>query len=350
MSSEPEDRPVNLYEILGLEPGASDDKIREAYYALAKAHHPDQQIQDEKADEAFKAIVEAAAILRDPQKRRLYDSGLLYRIALVPSAGAETPRRKVDFRRLALVFFAALAVTSALAAGLIFFTFQNKGTPQKVATASNPASVSALEPAGAKTSTDGRERAQIALPASRENLTASSAAVAAATPVPPIGTQAPPPMLAPESASPSTPPTRLAETPPSASRASSDLGEPQTQTPSGSGDVAANTSNSWKAIVVDHSGDMETSGDESQTRSAETAPAGAAADPAQGAMATPGLPNETPSREAATIAGPSFSSKSKFPPVKATFIRESPAKYNNCSFEVAARRFLIKVAAALNEK
>ena len=65
----------NLYKILGVTQAASDDEIRKAYRKLAKTCHPDTNPGDKAAEERFKAISRAYAILGDPAKRKRYDKG-----------------------------------------------------------------------------------------------------------------------------------------------------------------------------------------------------------------------------------------------------------------------------------
>lgn len=63
----------DLYEILGVSKGASDDDIKKAYRKLAMQHHPDQNKGDENAEKKFKEISASYEILKDPQKREAYD-------------------------------------------------------------------------------------------------------------------------------------------------------------------------------------------------------------------------------------------------------------------------------------
>lgn len=65
----------NYYEILGLSKDASADKIKRAYRSLAMKHHPDRVSADQKkeAEEKFKEVSEAYAVLSDPQKRAAYN-------------------------------------------------------------------------------------------------------------------------------------------------------------------------------------------------------------------------------------------------------------------------------------
>lgn len=61
------------YAILGLKEDASPVEIRRAYRKLALHYHPDRNRGDAGAEERFKAISEAYAVLIDPEKRRMYD-------------------------------------------------------------------------------------------------------------------------------------------------------------------------------------------------------------------------------------------------------------------------------------
>ncbi|WP_067465994.1 DnaJ C-terminal domain-containing protein [Actinomadura macra] len=61
------------YAALGVSRDAGQDEIQRAYRKLARAHHPDIN-KDPEAEERFKDVSEAYAILSDPEQRRRYDA------------------------------------------------------------------------------------------------------------------------------------------------------------------------------------------------------------------------------------------------------------------------------------
>ena len=62
----------DYYEILGVSKDASKTEIKKAYRKLALKYHPDKN-KEKSAEEKFKDISEAYAVLYDDEKRRLYD-------------------------------------------------------------------------------------------------------------------------------------------------------------------------------------------------------------------------------------------------------------------------------------
>jgi DnaJ-class molecular chaperone len=63
------------YEILGVTPDADADAIRTAYRKLAKQYHPDLNPGNAEAEQRFKEIGAANALLSDPDKRARFDRG-----------------------------------------------------------------------------------------------------------------------------------------------------------------------------------------------------------------------------------------------------------------------------------
>lgn len=65
----------DYYEILGVPRDADEKAIKAAYRKLARRHHPDVNQGDKAAEEKFKEISAAFAVLSDPDKRARYDRG-----------------------------------------------------------------------------------------------------------------------------------------------------------------------------------------------------------------------------------------------------------------------------------
>jgi len=65
--------PKDYYQVLGISKKASTDEIKKAYRKLAMQYHPDRN-KGREAEEKFKEISEAYAVLSDSKKRQQYDT------------------------------------------------------------------------------------------------------------------------------------------------------------------------------------------------------------------------------------------------------------------------------------
>jgi curved DNA-binding protein len=64
----------DYYDILGVNKKASDEEIKRAYRKMAMRYHPDRNPNKKEAEERFKEINEAYAVLSDQEKRKQYDT------------------------------------------------------------------------------------------------------------------------------------------------------------------------------------------------------------------------------------------------------------------------------------
>jgi molecular chaperone DnaJ len=63
----------DYYDVLEVERGADESALKKAYRRLAMKYHPDRNGGDKEAEKRFKEITEAYEVLRDPEKRAIYD-------------------------------------------------------------------------------------------------------------------------------------------------------------------------------------------------------------------------------------------------------------------------------------
>lgn len=94
----------NLYEVLGVEQGASPEEIKAAYRRAAMKHHPDRNQGDDEAHAAVQAVQQAYDVLSDPEKRAEYDHT------------GEIPGRKPD--RMAAIRQEAITIFTDVLNGL----------------------------------------------------------------------------------------------------------------------------------------------------------------------------------------------------------------------------------------
>lgn len=63
----------DYYDVLGLQRGATDGDIKNAYRKQAMKYHPERNAGDEEAAARFKEAAEAYEVLGDAQKRQVYN-------------------------------------------------------------------------------------------------------------------------------------------------------------------------------------------------------------------------------------------------------------------------------------
>lgn len=70
----------DYYKVLDVPRDSSDEQIKKAYRKLSLKWHPDKNNQSEEkkllAEKKFKEINEAYEVLKDPQKKKMFDSGV----------------------------------------------------------------------------------------------------------------------------------------------------------------------------------------------------------------------------------------------------------------------------------
>jgi molecular chaperone DnaJ len=63
----------DYFRILGVSRDASEEEIKKSYRKIAMQYHPDRNPGNKEAEEKFKLASEAYEVLRDPEKREIYD-------------------------------------------------------------------------------------------------------------------------------------------------------------------------------------------------------------------------------------------------------------------------------------
>jgi curved DNA-binding protein len=66
---------MDYWQVLGLEPGADATRLKQAFREQARRWHPDLNGNDPVAEERFKLVNEAYAVLSDPRRRRAWEAG-----------------------------------------------------------------------------------------------------------------------------------------------------------------------------------------------------------------------------------------------------------------------------------
>ena len=111
----------DYYEVLGVPRDADAKAIKDAFRTLALRYHPDRN-KEPDAEERFKEIAEAYAVLSDPKKRADYDAG---GFAGVGGGSAEDLFRDVDFGDL----FGGLGFDFDFGGGGLFDRFFHRRRP-----------------------------------------------------------------------------------------------------------------------------------------------------------------------------------------------------------------------------
>ena len=120
-----------FYSLLGISREASDTEIKKAYRKLAMEYHPDRN-KSAEAEAPFKEITEAYEVLRDPQKRAMYDR---YGKAGLSGAGGGYGFHHVDLSEALNIFmrdFGAMGGFESLFGGRRSRTEERRGQDIRV--------------------------------------------------------------------------------------------------------------------------------------------------------------------------------------------------------------------------
>jgi hypothetical protein len=74
----------SYYEILEVNPGATQEEIKKSFRHLALKYHPDKNKNSEESKQKFMKIVEAYEVLSDEQARKTYDGNSFQRPSAKP--------------------------------------------------------------------------------------------------------------------------------------------------------------------------------------------------------------------------------------------------------------------------
>jgi curved DNA-binding protein CbpA len=141
-AAQPRRRYNDLYAKLGISPNASPQEIQAAYRVLKKAYCPGGTYTDDVMHQAFLEISNAAVILGNPRKRKLYDLNYIDEAGKLTQSGLAHATRA---RKAAIFGVASIAVI----AGLLILNFGGPApgiNRKSVQTGPQPLKVAAAEP------------------------------------------------------------------------------------------------------------------------------------------------------------------------------------------------------------
>lgn len=173
---------ANLYEILGVAPGAEDAVIRAAYRALIRIYHPDRN-DDPVAQARARDVTAAFAILGDPAKRAAYDeqsfsAAMPFQHRWVPVERGSPPMRNLGLASIAV----ALAVSVAFALPTSHPLAQPESLRNLIAYRSIAVAVPPLRALASRTAPQFDQPLVAHVPAARPHLEAPTPPTAKASP------------------------------------------------------------------------------------------------------------------------------------------------------------------------
>ena len=120
----------DYYEILEVPRTAGEKEIKAAYRRLARKYHPDVNKGHKAAEERFKEVAEAFAVLSDKEKRARYDRGghEAFGAGFDPFAGEAICRQErqmdhIAYRRYRYIASLALYITFTEWSSVVFLGY-----------------------------------------------------------------------------------------------------------------------------------------------------------------------------------------------------------------------------------